>query len=461
MQLNRMRCLGARRSWWRDVLFTVVVLVASLTITARARADEPAAPTEQDQPPAATDANAAEAPPIAADAGPDSPPPAEPAPPPAPSKPVAPVESAAAETSSNIDVRGTSEVAAYGDSDHVFVLSPSVGANATNPVAGWSFGGRYLVDVVSAASVDIVSTASRRWTEVRQVGSVDGSYKPGDLGIAGGANVSIEPDYQSYNAGATFSRDLFDKNLTVLLGYSFGHDISGRSGTPFSVFSHTIDIHGFKAGGSLLLDRASILSVVGDVIHEAGDTSKPYRYVPMFAPGTSVPLGASTDYVNDHRLSARVLEQLPVQRDRFALTGRFAHRYAASTLRLDERVYIDSWGLKASTSDFRFLFDTSSRFSLGPHLRFHAQSPVVFWQRGYVMGVNSDVPALRTGDRELGPLLNFTLGGSTRWNVGPSGDPRRTILGLDLGVTSTQYLDDLYIRQRLSALATFVLETGL
>ena len=69
--------------------------------------------------------------------------------------------------------------------------------------------------------------------------------------------------------------------------YDHAHDISGRARTPFSVFSHTIDHNGFKGGATFVLDKATLFSAVTDVILESGDTSKPYRYIPMFAPGTS------------------------------------------------------------------------------------------------------------------------------------------------------------------------------
>jgi len=68
------------------------------------------------------------------------------------------------------------EFATYADSDHVTVFTPSIRLGVEN-VAGASLTGTYLVDVVSAASVDVVSTASSRWRELRQAGiSADMDY---------------------------------------------------------------------------------------------------------------------------------------------------------------------------------------------------------------------------------------------------------------------------------------------
>jgi hypothetical protein len=361
----------------------------------------------------------------------------------------------------SIDARVGTEYGQYADSDHVFVETPSVHGAVANPTAGWSAGGQYLVDIVSAASADIVSTASRNWTEVRQEGNVEGAYKPGNLGASLDASVSSEPDYLSWAAGGAVTQDLLSKSLTLQLGYGHGHDVAGRTGTPFSVFSRVIDRDAFKAAVGFVLDRATVVSLLGDVDLESGDSSKPYRYIPLFAPGTIVPRGAPIDMVNGLRVSARPLEQLPLSRQRYAVTGRLAHRYARATLRLDERLYADSWAMLATTTDVRFLFDLGTRVETGPHARVHAQSAVSFWERAYTLGPGYDFPALRTGDRELGPLVNVTAGWTLQIALGRAADPRAWLLGFHLNATSTQYLDDLYVTQRVSALGGVSLEAGL
>jgi hypothetical protein len=360
-----------------------------------------------------------------------------------------------------LSVRATSDVGAYADTDHVYVLTPSVSATVAKPIAGWSVGGRYLLDVVSAASVDIVSTASRHWQEIRQAGTLDAAYKPGAFGVAAAGVYSNEPDYESWTAQASATQDLLDQNASLFFGLSHGHDVAGRTGTPFSVFARRLDREGAKAGLTLVLDPSTIASFMLDGVVEHGDPSKPYRYIPLFAPGTAVPLGASVEQVAALRVSARPLEQLPLSRDRAALSLRIAHRFAASTLRADERIYADSWALLATSTDARYLIDLGRRVELGPHLRVHAQSAVSFWQRAYVLRPGFDYPALRTGDRELGPLVGLTLGWTFRFGLGPVDNPSQWRLGWDMNVTDTRYLDDLYITGRLSAIGVLSLEAQL
>lgn len=360
-----------------------------------------------------------------------------------------------------IDVHASSDAAGYADSDHVYVLTPSLAATVANPTAGWSVGGQYLVDVVSAASVDIVSTASRHWTEVRHAGALDAAYQPGTLGVRASGSISSEPDYLSLGFGGAVTQDLMQKNVTWLLGFNHSHDIAGRTGTPFSVFSHPLNRESLKAGLTLVLDPGTIASFVADAVFERGDPSKPYRYIPLFAPGTHVSRGASIDVVNALRESARPIEQLPLSRDRFALSFLLSHRYATSTFRIDERLYADSWDLKATTTDLRFLVDVSRRVELGPHARLHAQTPVTFWQRTYVLGPSLQVPLLRTGDRELGPLVGLTAGWRLSLGLGPAENVASWVLGCDVNVTTTRYLDDLYLTHRTSVLSGVSLERGL
>jgi hypothetical protein len=134
------------------------------------------------------------------------------------------------ELEDNSTKRAGMEVAGYNDSDHVSVVTPSIHAGIEN-VSGASLNASYLVDVVSAASADIVSTASRRWEEVRQAGSLSGQYKPHDFGVGVGASVSNEPDYLSIGAYAMVIKDFDEKNWTVNFGYGYSHDTAGRCGT--------------------------------------------------------------------------------------------------------------------------------------------------------------------------------------------------------------------------------------
>ena len=85
----------------------------------------------------------------------------------------------------------------------------------------------------------------------------------------------------------------------------------------------------------------------------------------------------------------------------------------------------------ATTTDARLLFDVGQRGrDRAARCALHAQTAVDFWQRAYVFGPGFQYPALRTGDRELGPLVNVTGGWTLR--IGSASDADADLLGARL-----------------------------
>lgn len=356
-------------------------------------------------------------------------------------------------------VRASFETSAYADTDHIGVLSPTVAGTIADEVAGWSVSGRYLVDVVSAASVDIVSTASGRWSEQRHVGSATGTYQRGNVGISASGGVSREPDYLAVSGGARVTLDLLNKNLTPHLGLSYGHNDVGRAELAMSRWQRMQSL-AVQTGATFVLDRATIAGAGIDVISEWGYLAKPYRAIPIFAPGTHVPAGASVELVNSLRSDIKPPEQLPRERYRFAVTGRLAHRFDHWTVRGDERVYADTWGMWASTTDARALWDVSDRLVLWPHLRFHGQTGASFWKRAYTFvesGSGASLPMYRTGDRELSWLYTITAGGGAKLRLS-SVTSAPWFLSLEADVATTHYPDALFLTQRSSIFSAVTLD---
>jgi hypothetical protein len=290
---------------------------------------------------------------------------------------------------------------------------------------------------------------------------MDGNYRFRSLNVSLAGSLSSEPDYLSYGGVGNLSYDLNEKNTTLFFGFGYGHDVVGRSNTPFTVFSRLVNRGSYVGGLRQVLDKSSVLSLALDVIVENGDSSKPYRFIPMFAADVAggVPKGASIEYVTAHRLAERPLEQLPLGRDRFALASSYAHRFDASTVRVEERVYTDTWGLKASTTDGRWFIDVGRRISIWPHARFHVQTPVTFWKRAYTSSTSGwDLPEFRTGDRELGPLWTATGGGGIKLYLGKAATPRAFAIGFQVDAMYTAYLDDLYLTGRTATLGVLTLE---
>lgn len=353
------------------------------------------------------------------------------------------------------------DMSAYADTLDVQVLSPALRASVASPTRGWNVGASYLVDVVTAASPDIVSTASRHFRDVRHDVALTGGYKPGNFGAQISGNYSTEYDYISRSIGITGLADLRDKSISPALGYSFTSNTIGRAGTDYDVFSHDFAVHDVSASSTFILSPLALLAVGAELQLEVGDQSKPYRYVPIFEPGVTVPVGASPDEVNARRLPAKLLEQLPLDRQRLALTGRYVRRIGSSTLRIDERLYRDTWDITATTTDVRWLVDVG-RLRVGPNLHFHAQTPARFYRRIYPALLDADgfaqLPVFRTTDRELGPMFGLTGGATLRVRLT---EEQRKIQLAVYGSGSAlynHYLDALYVTDRLAGYGTLGVE---
>lgn len=355
------------------------------------------------------------------------------------------------------------DMSAYTDTVAVNVLTPAIRGSIVSPTAGWNVGGSYLVDVVSAASPDVVSTASRHFNDVRHAASLNGGYKPGRFGAALYGSVSSESDYISRTLGASVSGDFVDKQVTPNLGYSYTWDTIGRAGVDYDVYSKPFDIHDFTLGTTFVLTQTSVLVAGAQISLENGDQSKPYRHVPIFEPGISVPIGASPEQVNANRLAAKPLEQLPLDRQRYAVSGRYVARMRGNaTFRLEERLYQDTWGIKGTTTDFKYMIDVSPRFRIWPHIHVHAQTGTSFYNRIYGATLNSDgsatVPRFRTTDRELSPMLGFTGGGGARFALTDPKGSFQLALFSTADALYNQYINSLFIRNRLAIYGTLGLE---
>jgi hypothetical protein len=362
---------------------------------------------------------------------------------------------------SSLTIHASTEVSAYTDTDAVHVLSPTVAGSVADEVAGWSIGGSYLVDAVSAASVDIVSTASNHWVEYRQVGSGSANFKAGTAAVALSGGFSREPDYLSIGGGGVVSFELYDKNVMPFLGGAYGHDLVGRTGDPMNIWPQMNKVS-LKLGVTFVVNRSTIASLSYDEIMERGYLAKPYRYLPVVAPGVGaqVPVGASIDLVKSLN-EYSVAENVPTERDRSALSGRIAHRSGSATFRGDERLYYDSWQMLATTTDIHEYIDLGTRVMVWPHLRAHLQNGVSFWRRITEQIPNSvgpaGIPTFRAGDRELGPLYTFTGGLGIKIQL--NSDIRAPwSLSFQFDGMYTRYLDAIYISERLAMFSALGLE---
>jgi hypothetical protein len=369
------------------------------------------------------------------------------------------------EPSAHPNVRVGLEMSGYTDSTNVHVVTPAINASVVSPTGGWNVGGSYLLDMVTAASPDLVSTASRPFVEQRHAASLNGGYKLNLAQVGLNGNVSSEPDYLSRTLGANVSTELNDKLITPRLAYNFTWDTIGYRNTPFAQFSRPLTTHAIEAGVTFVMSPTTLLVTGLSMAFERGENSKLYRFVPMFdeQTATRIPPGAAVDLVNENRLNVRPRDLVPQQRDRIAVGARVNHRFPGGTLRVEQRFYTDTWGVKASSSDGRYLHDLGERLRVWPHLRIHAQSGATFYQLAYAArtgqeGTPIEIPQFRTGDREASPMIGLTAGGGARIQLTSEKAAIQYAVTVTGDVLYNRYLKSLFILSRTAVWGTVAFE---
>ena len=302
----------------------------------------------------------------------------------------------------------------YSDTDNVLVVSPQVSARHALDDRGGEVSARAVVDVVSAASVDVVSHATNGFTEIRRGADLAVSHRVGEVLVGGRYSYSDEPDYRSHSGGLSLSRDFADHDTTLTASYDLTSDTVGRTWTPFDTWSRHLSTHTAEVSWTQVLNPRTIGRLAYTLTVQDGYLEKPYRYVPLFDAATLADLedrGMTLDVDNfsSYRLPERPPEEVPDLRVRHAFAVR-ALRYLSGlgSLEGDYRLYLDSWGMQAHTLGAavripigRFRFDVEDRL--------YWQGAVDFWRRAYTVNDMGEAPGWRTLDRDLATYVQDTL----------------------------------------------------
>ena len=343
----------------------------------------------------------------------------------------------------------------YDDTDNVTVVSPQAAVRYDLDEEGGAVGVRAAVDVVSAASVDVVSQATTRFSEVRtdlnlSVAKAFGDHLPG-----ASYRFSIEPDYVSHGASAALRSRLGTPDSVLSLAYSATFDTVGMSGTPTENFSESLVTHGADIGLTQILGQRTVLRGVYTLTVQNGYMEKPYRFVPLFdqagvdrarTDGNHLDL----DSFDRYRLDARPPESVPDVRvgHAFAIRGIQYLDAVHGSVRLDYQLYLDSFGLWAHVVEPVCSIRVADGWLLSSYGRFYWQSSASFWRRQYVVSAPDRVPRWRTADRDLSGY--HAVSGGVRVEL-ELGDHFHAYA--DGSIMATTFRDFLFLDHRLALMA--------
>jgi len=255
-----------------------------------------------------------------------------------------------------------------------------------------SLSGRYYVDTISSASIDVVTTASP-YKDKREEFGVGIDYLHGNSLLGVTLSSSNENDYLADSFGLNVSHDLPGGLTTINLGYSQGHDIVRRVDTSFE---EDINRYNFRLGMTQVLTRSLLLGVNYEGIAEDGYLSNPYRSARIL--GASLP------------------ERYPGTRDSQAVAVRAVQAFSSgsrpviSSLRAEYRYFQDNWGIRSNTLAFALQRYFGDRVLGEARYRYYQQSAASFYSDNFTTEM-----VYMARDKELSTFSSHSLGYKVSW----------------------------------------------
>jgi hypothetical protein len=280
------------------------------------------------------------------------------------------------------------------DSNATTIVTPRVSASTTIDERA-TIAASYTVDAWTAASIDIVTAATKPVSEVRHQLDARGGWRGRDLALDISYRTSLEPDYRSHGGVLRGALELDEDRTTLALTLFGGHDRVGRAGDPF--FRQPQWNLGARLTLAQVLGRRTLGELGFESTRIAGFQASPYRFVAIGGPGTCF---AGAPYC--------VPEAAPELRWRQAAFGRVRRAFGDSlSLGLEYRHYFDSWGIHADTLRPDLAWLPSPLDTLMLDYRFHTQGQADFYRPRYL---DFDATDYVTRDRKLSAMLTHELG---------------------------------------------------
>lgn len=261
-------------------------------------------------------------------------------------------------------------------------------------VSAW---GNYYTDSISGASIDLLSRGSTYYEEQRTETSLGADYLHERTMLSVSATNSSERDYEANSYAIGLSQDFFGDMSTLSLNYSQGNDEVRENIYVNGAIAETQDRgtarhQRFGFGLTQVMLRNWILSAKIESVIDDGFLNNPYRNYRAFN-GES--LATSGEIYPTTRNS-----------DAFALRSMVYLPYRAA-VRLEYRVYQDSWGIEASNYDIRYTHPFDEQWVLDVKFRAYEQTSANFYQDIFIA---LDSQNFHARDKELSTYSDFSFG---------------------------------------------------
>ncbi len=298
----------------------------------------------------------------------------------------------------------------YYDGGGVEIDGPSLLVRKTF-LEKYSVVGNVYMDMVSSASIDVITTASP-YEEERVQWSLSADAIRGKTTYSLGYANSEEDDYQADTAYFGLSQDLFGDLTTVSLGFSRAWDtVRRRNATGSGVdptFEEGVDRRTYRIGVSQILTKSLIVGATFEAITDEGFLNNPYRSVRYVDPGSGVGYSFESEVYPRTRTSNAI-----------ALTARYHLPYRAA-VNGDYRFFTDTWGIRAHTAEIGYTQPWGPKWIFEGSYRYYTQNNADFYADLFP---RADAQNFEARDKELATFKSNSIGVGVTYEF-PGGRPR-------------------------------------
>lgn len=255
------------------------------------------------------------------------------------------------------------------------------------------------VDLVSSASIDVVTQASK-YSEEREEYSFGLSKILGETSLTTRYTLSDESDYTSDNLSLSLAHDLLDKNVTLNLQVARSWDQVGRNDDPafgWEDFTRTV----YAVGLTQSLSPRWLAQFNYEITADNGLINNPYRSARTLGGG------ATPENYPDARTG-----QAWVVRSSFGFPGGGSNGTGgiSKTLQVDYRYYQDTFNVRSHTGKILYQHYLGVHWLIGGFYQFHTQGEASFY--------GDRLPTsqiFKARDKELSKFSDHWFGGSIRF----------------------------------------------
>ena len=250
--------------------------------------------------------------------------------------------------------------------------------------------GNYYVDMVSSASIDVVTTASP-YDEERKQWSLGMDYLRGNTTMSLNYVSSVESDYDASTWALSVKQDFFGQLTSVALSFGHGENVVGRSDD--ETFARDMRAQQYGVGITQILTKNLITALNFETVTEEGFLNNPYRTVRYADPGSALGYSYEPELYPNTRTS-----------NALGIRAKYFLPYRAA-VEAEYRYFTDTWDIEGHTVSLGYTHPWKNWVFTGK-VRLHDQTGASFFSDLFP---RSEATNFRGRDKELSEMSTTTV----------------------------------------------------